>query len=118
MQNRRLDLLTISSAANLKADSACRTGRGPALSPGLRSPQAAPKPVVLLTARVHPGETPSSFVMHGAVTFLTSDHPAAQQLREAAMILVGERRTKSNPITPIVFDSGSLCLVPLTLRHD
>lgn len=31
------------------------------------------KPVVLVTARVHPGEAPSSFVMEGLVYFLLSD---------------------------------------------
>ncbi|XP_058881743.1 uncharacterized protein LOC117411093 isoform X2 [Acipenser ruthenus] len=36
---------------------------------------------VVLTARVHPGETPSSWVMKGVLDFLTSEEPLAQELR-------------------------------------
>ena len=32
------------------------------------------KPVVLLTARVHPGETPSSHAMNGILDFLTNKY--------------------------------------------
>lgn len=37
---------------------------------------------VVLSARVHPGETNSSHMMRGAIDFLTSDDPKAAQLRE------------------------------------
>ncbi|KAI3385745.1 hypothetical protein SNEBB_011243 [Seison nebaliae] len=40
------------------------------------------KHVVFLTARIHPGETPSSFVMEGAIKFLVSNDPRARLLRE------------------------------------
>lgn len=36
---------------------------------------------VVLTARVHPGESNSSWIMHGIIDFLTSDDPAACKLR-------------------------------------
>ncbi|KAH8060941.1 zinc carboxypeptidase [Aureococcus anophagefferens] len=37
---------------------------------------------VVLTARVHPGESNASFMMRGCVEFLTSNDPLAKQLRE------------------------------------
>lgn len=40
------------------------------------------RPHVLLTARVHPGETNSSWIMKGIIDFLLSDKPVAQRLRE------------------------------------
>ncbi|XP_035189315.1 BEN domain-containing protein 5 isoform X5 [Oxyura jamaicensis] len=59
---RQLDLLTITSPANLR--------------PG------AEQKVVFITARVHPGETPSSFVCQGIIDFLVSQHPIAKVLRD------------------------------------
>ena len=38
---------------------------------------------VVITARCHPGETPSSFMMRGIVNFLTSNDPKAERLRRA-----------------------------------
>ncbi|CAF0742118.1 unnamed protein product [Adineta steineri] len=62
VQKRRLDLLTIANPA--------------LLSKGQR------KKVVIITARVHPGETPSSYVCQGFIEFLISDNPIAQLLRD------------------------------------
>jgi hypothetical protein len=31
------------------------------------------KPIVFLTSRVHPGETPASFVLNGIINFLTNE---------------------------------------------
>ncbi|XP_042237188.1 cytosolic carboxypeptidase Nna1-like isoform X6 [Homarus americanus] len=39
------------------------------------------KRAVVLTGRVHPGETPSSWIMKGVLDFLTADHPKARELR-------------------------------------
>ena len=39
------------------------------------------KKYVIVTARVHPGETPASFIMEGFLRFLTSDSQEAQELR-------------------------------------
>ena len=40
------------------------------------------KQVVVLTARVHPGETPSSWIMRGIINFLTGDSQVAADLRD------------------------------------
>uniref|UniRef100_A0A8B9PIR6 ATP/GTP binding protein like 4 n=1 Tax=Apteryx owenii TaxID=8824 RepID=A0A8B9PIR6_APTOW len=42
----------------------------------------AEQKVVFITARVHPGETPSSFVCQGIIDFLVSQHPIAKVLRD------------------------------------
>uniref|UniRef100_A0A7M4FPT7 AGBL carboxypeptidase 4 n=1 Tax=Crocodylus porosus TaxID=8502 RepID=A0A7M4FPT7_CROPO len=42
----------------------------------------AEQKVVFITARVHPGETPSSFVCQGIIDFLVSQHPVAKVLRD------------------------------------
>ncbi|XP_063874130.1 uncharacterized protein LOC135107747 isoform X3 [Scylla paramamosain] len=39
------------------------------------------KRAVVLSARVHPGETPSSWIMKGILDFLTADHSKAHELR-------------------------------------
>ncbi|XP_051979103.1 cytosolic carboxypeptidase 4-like isoform X2 [Xyrauchen texanus] len=41
------------------------------------------RPCVVLTARVHPGESNSSWVMKGTLEFLCSSDPVAESLREA-----------------------------------
>ena len=63
-QQRRLDLLTICDPELKKID-----------------PEKKRK-VVYITARVHPGETPSSYVCQGLIEFLVSSHPIAKVLRE------------------------------------
>jgi murein tripeptide amidase MpaA len=59
LARNRVDLLTI-------------TGPGPVKA----------RPLVFITARVHPGETVSSLVMKGVIDFLLSDEPQAQHLRK------------------------------------
>ena len=39
------------------------------------------KPAIIISARVHPGESNSSFAVHGLVAFLVSDTPEAEALR-------------------------------------
>ncbi|KAJ8609708.1 hypothetical protein CTAYLR_008434 [Chrysophaeum taylorii] len=48
-----------------------------------RDPEAARRRAgVVLTARVHPGESNASFVMRGCLEFLTSDDEVAERLRD------------------------------------
>ena len=96
IQERRLDLLTISSPANLALDAAIRAGHavGPSPAPEGAPPDTpgtgpvAPRRVVFLSARVHPGESPASFMMHGLILFLTSEHAHARELREHVIFKV------------------------------
>jgi predicted deacylase len=48
----------------------------------------APLSHVVITARVHPGETPASFVCQGLIDFLVSDHALARLLREHVVFVV------------------------------
>lgn len=42
----------------------------------------AERPAVILTGRVHPGESNSSYIMEGIIDFVTSNEPGAHELRE------------------------------------
>lgn len=75
VEQRNIDMLTISSS-----DKLC-SGEEDTIDPHLfperhKRKRAAKfshkKPIVLITARVHPGETPSSYTMQGILSFLTS----------------------------------------------
>lgn len=46
------------------------------------------RPVVFVTARVHPGETPASFVAHGLVDWLLGSTQQAEQLRRGVTLVV------------------------------
>jgi len=80
--HRRVDLLTISSYHNITA---IREARLSQLFPDTNVPRAfkfSDKKVIFLSARVHPGETPSSFVMNGMISFLLcKEDVVAQALR-------------------------------------
>jgi len=80
VQDRRLDLITISSPSNIMHDAAT--------TPDEMSSNVASNryPVFVISSRVHPGESPASLVMHGLLSFLTSSHPKAIALREHAII--------------------------------
>lgn len=63
VQKRRIDLITITHPENITPNEDMK------------------RRTVFVTARVHPGETPSSFVCQGFIDFMVSDHPLAQELR-------------------------------------
>jgi len=44
--------------------------------------QKAQRKAVFISARIHPGESNSSFMMKGVIDFLTSDAPEARVLRD------------------------------------
>ncbi|XP_059468495.1 cytosolic carboxypeptidase 6 [Neocloeon triangulifer] len=62
LQQRSIDMLTITHTQNLQAGRKQR--------------------VVFILSRVHPGESPTSFVCQGLIDFLISSHPIALALRE------------------------------------
>nr|KAF6428883.1 ATP/GTP binding protein like 5 [Molossus molossus] len=78
----RVDLLTISSCHGLQED---REPRLEQLFPDISTPRPfcfTGKRIFFLSSRVHPGETPSSFVFNGFLDFiLRPDDPRAQTLR-------------------------------------
>ncbi|XP_061066726.1 cytosolic carboxypeptidase-like protein 5 isoform X2 [Eubalaena glacialis] len=78
----RVDLLTISSCHGLRED---REPRLEQLFPDASTPRPfrfTGKRIFFLSSRVHPGETPSSFVFNGFLDFiLRPDDPRAQTLR-------------------------------------
>lgn len=62
VQQRHLDLLTITSPENLR--------------------KPTKQKVVFVTSRVHPGESPASHIMQGFIDFIISNHPMARVLRD------------------------------------
>ncbi|XP_043460264.1 cytosolic carboxypeptidase-like protein 5 isoform X2 [Prionailurus bengalensis] len=78
----RVDLLTITSCHGLRED---REPRLEQLFPDTGTPRPfrfTGKRIFFLSSRVHPGETPSSFVFNGFLDFiLRPDDPRAQTLR-------------------------------------
>lgn len=44
------------------------------------------KPVIVITARVHPGETGASWMMQGVLDYVTSNVPRAVELRKRAVL--------------------------------
>jgi len=82
LQGRRVDLLTVTALPGPGMDEV------DVPPPDLPCPQSdlplkfPDRPIVFLSARVHPGETPGQFVFLGALRFLLSDDPRAAKLRD------------------------------------
>lgn len=65
---RRIDMLTVTSAEGENAG--CSSGHIEPCSDSCGSRLAQHRPVVFLSARVHPGESPASFIMNGFIDFI------------------------------------------------
>ncbi|XP_067406598.1 cytosolic carboxypeptidase-like protein 5 isoform X2 [Emydura macquarii macquarii] len=82
LDNLRVDLLTITSCHGMRVE---REPRLDKLFPDEATPRPhcfAGKRVFFLSSRVHPGETPSSFVFNGFLEFILREaDPRAQMLR-------------------------------------
>ena len=81
LERRKCEILTISSMSGILLD---REKNILSLYPdsGERARGFCGKRVVLITARVHPGETQGSFMMNGFLKFVVSDDPRAVILRD------------------------------------
>ncbi|XP_063758859.1 cytosolic carboxypeptidase-like protein 5 isoform X2 [Eleginops maclovinus] len=82
LDGNRVDLLTVTNCSGMQED---REPRLPKLFPDTNTPRPhcfPGKRVFFLSSRVHPGETPSSFVFNGFLNFiLRRDDPRAHALR-------------------------------------
>lgn len=84
--HRHLHQLQRTAAASgcLRRSLLCRTLAGnqcdvlTITSPSSSLSRMQQRPAVVLTGRVHPGESNASWVMQGAIDFLVSDHPKAK----------------------------------------
>ncbi|XP_034383981.1 cytosolic carboxypeptidase-like protein 5 isoform X2 [Cyclopterus lumpus] len=82
LDGNRVDLITVTNCNGMQEE---REPRLPKLFPDTNTPRShrfSSKRVFFLSSRVHPGETPSSFVFNGFLNFiLRSDDPRAHALR-------------------------------------
>ncbi|TMS12762.1 hypothetical protein E3U43_017720 [Larimichthys crocea] len=82
LDGNRVDLLTVTNCSGMQEE---KEPRLPKLFPDTNTPRAHRFPgkrVFFLSSRVHPGETPSSFVFNGFLNFiLRKDDPRAHVLR-------------------------------------
>ena len=97
--DKGIDLITISAPNNLASKKEAVT-----LSLQDEEEEAERKriKVVFIMARVHPGETPSSFVVQGLIDFLVSSHDIAA--RQADQIKVLQQRLKLNTCQPCQYE--------------
>ena len=83
LDKKDCDMVTISSQLGIQDErEKSILNLYPGASNGERAQVFAGKKVMLLTARVHPGETQASFMVNGFLKFLVSDDPRAVALRD------------------------------------
>ncbi|XP_032453124.1 cytosolic carboxypeptidase 6 isoform X1 [Nasonia vitripennis] len=80
IQKRKVELLTITTEDS-------RTSANSS-SPNEPAEQQRSRRAVVIFGRVHPGESPSSFVCQGLLDFLVSAHPIAKVLRDYVVFKV------------------------------
>ncbi|KNA02051.1 hypothetical protein PVNG_04165 [Plasmodium vivax North Korean] len=76
-----------STSPSLSGSSKVVTSPTPAGEPPSQAPLEEKK-IIFLTARVHPGETNASYVMHGFLAFITSDSAYADALRDNFIFII------------------------------
>lgn len=83
-ESRIVDLLTITSNSCENDCMECYEDPPPELQLRGDSPRSfARRPIVFISARVHPGETPAQFTFFGALRFIISSDPRAVHLRNS-----------------------------------
>ncbi|XP_077990870.1 cytosolic carboxypeptidase-like protein 5 [Glandiceps talaboti] len=89
LDKNRVDMITITSCHGMTEE---REERLPKLFPDENTPRAHQfkgKRVFFLSSRVHPGETPASFVFNGFMEFILRPHdPRAKQLRRQYIFIL------------------------------
>ncbi|XP_048512675.1 cytosolic carboxypeptidase-like protein 5 isoform X2 [Athalia rosae] len=84
LEGLRLDLLTISSHHNISTEREAKLKRLFPIKDEERPFKFRGKKIIFISARVHPGETPSSFVFNGFLNFLLNrEDPIAINLRRS-----------------------------------
>jgi len=107
-EHRRVDLLTITSATNMQrlleskttdlmqsptqspktkaSSTSSSSSKASSSSKNSKKQESSYLPVVFISARVHPGETPSSYAMEAIIDFLLSTH--GRNLRKIAVFKI------------------------------
>jgi cytosolic carboxypeptidase protein 5 len=80
LDRREIELVTISSKSNFLDT---RENHVPGIFNSTPRCLASKKPIVFITARVHPGETPSSFLLDAIMRVILSSDPRGVALRHA-----------------------------------
>lgn len=80
LDGRRIDLLTLTTYKDLLFE---REPHIEGLFPESKSrPYKAKKPIIFISARVHPGEVPGSHILNGLLDFLTPAKAGTSQIRQ------------------------------------
>lgn len=88
-ENRPIHLITITSYDHRDTTKPEEEVFDPLLFPERCRPNRYNKPVILITARVHPGETPASFAMEGVIDFLLNTNDLrAHLLRKMFVVML------------------------------
>ena len=83
VDGRRVDVLTITHNSQIdRGWEASPQHLYPDKGDQMQRARKFTKPVVIISARVHPGETPASYMCNGFINFLIGPDPRAAVLRE------------------------------------